>query len=74
MLKPFTEINVGPFATNVLDLIGREDLETEKGATVRVSQIDTSFFIQIGLTEPYSTTSNIAASYYLNHFPIGTRD
>jgi len=72
----FHPINVGPFWTNVLDLIGRDDpgLETRLETKVTVKRSGGDFVIhyegKTG-TREFRTADNLEASYILNSFEGG---
>lgn len=66
----FHPINVSPFATNALDLVGMEDLKTRQGSKVTVRRSNGDFIIQYttqtGVVAEYRTNDNLAASRILN--------
>ena len=66
----FHEINVSPFATNVLDLIGRNDLSTYDKRRVTVESNYPDFTLTIG-SQTITAHSNLDASYILNSACIG---
>jgi hypothetical protein len=66
------EINFGPFATNVLDVVDRRDLVTPTGEEVTVRVCSRGFVIDIGNTR-YETKDNLQASYILNTHQVGTK-
>lgn len=67
-------INVSPFATNALDLVGRKDLQTPDGRAITVKRSMADFVIVVdGESKPFVTDDNITASRYLNSFEVGTK-
>jgi hypothetical protein len=76
-IQLFHPINVGPFWTNALDLIGRDDpgLETRLETKVTVRQSGGEFVIlyvtKSGDTREFRTPDNLQASYILNTFEGG---
>jgi hypothetical protein len=71
-MKEWYAINVSPFRTNVLDLIGREDLVTRDGRKVSVRrESDRYFIITVDGQERARTDDNLAASYCLNSIETG---
>lgn len=64
-------INVSPFATNVLDLVGRSDLFTPNGIKVTVKRDMMDFVVIIGDERMYCGNDNLSASYTLNQFEVG---
>lgn len=73
LLESFNEINFSPFASNVLDYVGREDLCTVGGAKVTIKRPGMSFEISIEGESKYVTDSNLDASSYLNRKQVGIR-
>lgn len=76
MESNFTPLNVGPFATNVLDLVNKPGLRTRQGARVEIARIgmDAQFRIRIyweGNIMEYTTPDNLQASYFLNSHEVG---
>lgn len=65
------KINVSPFATNVLDLVGRTDLVTPTGIKVTVTRDMLDFVVTIGDERMYCGGDNLSASYTLNQFEVG---
>ncbi len=67
------EINFGPFATNVLDSVGRKDLCTSDGQKVEIRHYCPSgFTIYIGRAKVCEYVDNLQASYILNMAQVGT--
>ena len=66
----FREINFSPFANNVLDFVGRNDLVTSAGERVLLSRSGLDFIIAIGYLK-WETDDNIEASYILNSCQVG---
>jgi hypothetical protein len=66
----FKEINFSPFATNVIDCIGRNDLITQDGRLVSILRNMTEFVIIID-GEIHRTKDNVTASKILNDCPVG---
>lgn len=66
-------INVAPYATNVLDLVGR-NLCTPDGRKVKIGRAAIDFVIQVDGERPFSTPDNIVASRFLNSFEVGFHD
>lgn len=64
-------INVSPFATNVLDLVGRDDLQIPSGHVVSISRHGTHFVVSIGGTRLLESDDNIAVSNFLNRHEVG---
>lgn len=66
----FHPINVSPFATNVIELIGLTDLETRMGTKVEVRRSSGDFLITYtpaeGDVQEFRTNNNLQASYILN--------
>ncbi|MEN6317867.1 MAG: hypothetical protein ABFD82_03785 [Syntrophaceae bacterium] len=69
-MKTFKEINFSPFATNVLNCLGSDDLVTANGVKAKISQYGSDFIVTIGDTV-YDGLSNIDASYVLNMNGVG---
>lgn len=69
----FSPIRVSPYATNVLDLVGREDLVTRSGIPVTVRRDMYGFFIlDIGKLH-LETPDNLEASFILNSHETGAK-
>lgn len=66
-------INVSPFATNVLDLVGRQGLCTPDGRAISVSRSSSDFVVRVEGEAPFTTPDNIVASRFLNSFEVGTK-
>jgi len=66
-------INFSPFATNVLDVIERNDLFTPNGTHVTIRRASYGFVIDIG-QKHYETNDNLQASYILNIHETGYID
>lgn len=66
----FTQIIVGPFWVNVLDLIGRE-LHTRSRGHVVVRRAGMDFVIYLNGEEYDRTASNVHASNILNSLEVG---
>jgi len=64
-------INVSPYATNVLDLVGAEDLSTRDGKPVRVAREGSDFVVYVDGQERSRTDINTSASYVLNMLDVG---
>jgi hypothetical protein len=67
--RNFSPINVSPFFTNVLDLVGREDLVTPYGSSVTVERSGNGFRITYAVIDGQRTMEagdNISASFILN--------
>lgn len=62
-------INVHPFSTNVLELVGRP-LKTHDGRAVTVSRPMTEFVVRVAGQEVCRTQDNIGASACLNSIGI----
>lgn len=67
-------INFAPYATNVLDCVGREDLFTPDGRKVTIARYGMGFQIHVLGDAPYYTDNNLSASYYLNMREVGVHD
>jgi len=63
------QINVSPFATNVLDLVGK-DLMTMDGYPVTVSRDGMDFVVKINGSKHYQAADNLNVSYCLNTLGI----
>ncbi len=68
MSKP---INFSPFAQNVLDYVGRENLRTASGKVVAIYQTGSGFDIFIDGTSVAQDVDNLQASYILNTNEVG---
>jgi hypothetical protein len=74
--KQFHPINVSPFGTNVLDLIGRTDLVTHQGypISIQFGSYGTGFATKLIRDNGEINNifnSNLDVSYYLNGLEIG---
>ena len=63
-------VNFSPFATNVIDMIGADNLKTAGGLPVTISRGNYGFTITIG-DQVYRTDDNLYASYILNMNDVG---
>ena len=70
------EINVSPFANNVLDLVGDEKLVTKDGKRVTVSRSGAAFVVRIdNENKPaFMHDDNLAVSHFLNSLPVCRKD
>ena len=71
MDKTFVEINFSPYATNVLDWIGRPGLFAKNGDSVMVNRSGGGFIIYVNGVEIVKTDYNTAASFELNRRQVG---
>ena len=69
-----TRITVGPFWTNVLDLVGRSDLIAGDGRTVTVRRSSMDFVVEIEGKEVARTNHNLSASYFLNQIELHSKE
>ena len=66
-------INFSPYAINVLDCVGQQNLVTPDGQPVSIRQDMRGWFIiQIG-DERMETPDNLQASYILNQREVGIK-
>ena len=68
------EINVGPLATNVLDLVGREDLVSPGGIPVTIRREGRAFVVNREGADVFSHECNLTMSSFLNAMVIGTKE
>ena len=71
MTTNFTEINFSPFASNVLDYVNAEGLQTIRGEKVTISRDRLEFVITVDGKEAGRTDDNLSASYILNSMEVG---
>ena len=70
----FHEINFSPYATNVIDCRGREDLCTIDGLDVDIKlTVGSGFTIVVG-NHKHDNLNNLSASYLLNSLQVGYYD
>lgn len=71
----FREIDFSPFRNNVLDYVGRIDLQTPNGTEVQIKKdmFGGGFTVIIGSKTFGPKMSNVEASYVLNAHQVGVR-
>ncbi len=69
--KTHHPLNFSPFATNVLDCVGRADLLTRDGRAVRIENHVRGFEIYLDGKLECETPINTSASYFLNSLEVG---
>lgn len=57
-LAHFRPINVSPFATNVLDLVGQQTIRTADGRRVEISRGMADFVIRVEGERPFALVAN----------------
>ena len=67
-----TPIVVAPYATNVLDLVGRQGLCTPDGRKIEVKRSMIDFMCEVEGEKVFITPSNLVASRFLNSYEVGT--
>lgn len=67
------EINFSPFANNVLDYVGKDNLSTPGGQKVEIDRAGMGFRVKIGGKVVADKQDNLGASFALNMAQVGTR-